>query len=224
VSAAELFPRRGERLIYVVQQGDCVASIAAKHRFEWETLWNLPENTDLKDARNDPYVLYPGDKVFIPDLRFEEIPCHTDRRHYFVKKNKREQLRIVLTDEDDKPIVGESYVLEIDGQTRLEGQTDSSGAIKETIPPDAVRGRLVVGDGDAQREYFIGLGRIDPVEKLSGAQGRLLNLGYYEGVVDGKPGPLTTTALLLFQEKYDLPATGENDEATQAKLKELFAS
>jgi peptidoglycan hydrolase-like protein with peptidoglycan-binding domain len=49
-------------------------------------------------------------------------------------------------------------------------------------------------------------------------------LGYYEGVVDGKRGPLTTTALLLFQQKYNLPPTGRNDEATQAKLKELFAS
>ena len=211
-------------MIYVVQQGDCMASIAAKHRFEWETLWNLPENADLKNARKDPYVLYPGDEVFIPDIRVQEIPCQTDKRHYFVLKNNSEQLRIVLTDEDDKPIAGEAYVLEIDSQTRLEGQTDSNGAIKETIPPDAVKGRLLVGNGDAQREYFIGLGCIDPVEKLSGAQGRLLNLGYYEGVVDGIPGPLTTTALLLFQEKYNLPPTGENDKATQAKLKELFAS
>lgn len=211
-------------MTYVVQQGDCMASIAAKHRFEWETLWNLPENAELKQARKDPYVLYPGDKVFIPDIRVKEIGCQTEKRHYFVKKSDKEQLRIVLTDEDDKPIAGESYVLEIDGQTKLSGQTDSSGAIKETIPPDAVKGRLLVGEGDAQREYFIGLGRIDPVEKLSGAQGRLLNLGYYEGVVDGIPGPLTTTALLLFQEKYNLPPTGKNDEATQAKLKELFAS
>jgi N-acetylmuramoyl-L-alanine amidase len=201
-----------------------MASIAAKHRFEWETLWNLPENADLKNARKDPYVLYPGDEVFIPDIRVQEIPCQTDKRHYFVLKNNSEQLRIVLTDEDDKPITGESYVLEIDDETRLEGQTDSSGAIKEAIPPDAVKGRLLVGDGDAQREYFIGLGHIDPVEKLSGAQGRLLNLGYYEGVVDGIPGPLTTTALLLFQEKYNLAPTGKNDKATQAKLKELFAS
>jgi hypothetical protein len=201
-----------------------MASIAAKHRFEWETLWNLPENADLKNARNDPYVLYPGDKVFIPDIRVKEIPCQTDQRRYFVKRNTGEQLRIVLTDEDDKPIAGESYVLEIDGETRLEGETDSSGAIQEIIPPDAVKGRLLVGDGDAQREYFIGLGRIDPVEKLSGAQGRLLNLGYYEGVIDGIRGPLTTTALLRFQEKYNLPPTGKNDEDTQAKLKELFAS
>jgi hypothetical protein len=122
-----------------------MASIAAKHRFEGETLWNLPENAALKNARNDPYVLYPGDKVFIPDIRVKEIPCQTDKRSYFLKKNTREQLRIVFTDEDDKPIAGESYVLEIDGQTRLEGQTDSSGAIKETIP----RKRTFAGDGDA---------------------------------------------------------------------------
>jgi hypothetical protein len=201
-----------------------MASIAAKHRIQWEALWGLPENAPLRNARKDPYVLFPGDKVFIPGIRLKEIPCPTDKRHDFVKQNAMEQLRIVLTDEDDKPIASESYVLEIDGLTRLEGKTDPSGAIREMIPPDAVKGRLLVGEGDAQREYFVGLGRIDPVDKLSGAQGRLLNLGYYEGVVDGIPGPLTTTALLVFQEKYNLPPTGKNDEATQAKLKEIFAS
>jgi N-acetylmuramoyl-L-alanine amidase len=201
-----------------------MASIAVKHRFLWESLWDLPENADLKSMRKDPYVLFPGDKVFIPDLRIKEVACATDKRHPFLKKDPKEQLRIVLTDEDDRPVAGESYVLEIDDKYRVEGVTKSSGEIKETIPPGAVKGRLVVGEGDNQRVYVIGLGHIDPVEKLSGAQGRLLNLGYYDGVVDGIPGPLTTTALLLFQEKYNLPPTGENDEATQAKLKELFAS
>jgi hypothetical protein len=211
-------------VIYVVQQGDCMASIAVKHGFLLDTLWNLPENADLKNARKDPYVLFPGDQVFIPDKRIKEISCVTDQRHTFVKKSFTEQLKIVLTDEDDQPIANEPYVLDIDEKLKLEGQTGADGAIKETIPAGAVKGYLVVGEGDDQREYFIGLGRIDPVEKLSGAQGRLRNLGYYDGDADGIAGPLTTTALLLFQEKYNLTPTGENDKATQAKLKELFAS
>lgn len=43
-----------------------------------------------------------------------------------------------------------------------------------------------MGEGDEQRKYFVSLGRIDPVEEVSGAQGRLLNLGYYDGPVNGR--------------------------------------
>jgi hypothetical protein len=211
-------------VIYVVQQGDCMASIAVTHGFLLDSLWNLPENATLKNARKDPHVLFPGDKVFIPDKRIKEIPCATEKRHPFVKKAFMEHLKIVLTDEDDQPIANEPYVLEVDEKLKLEGQTGADGAIQEDIPPGAVQAHLVVGEGDDQREYFLNLGYIDPVEKLTGAQGRLQNLGYYHGKVDGIPGPLTTTALILFQEKYGLTPTGENDEATQAKLKELFAS
>lgn len=209
-------------MIYTVKPGDCMASIAVECRFFWETLWNLPENAELKRIRKDPYVLLPGDRVFIPDLRIQELPCSTDERHTFRKKGVPERLRIVLTDEDDRPIPNKPYVLEVDGQLRLEGVTNGSGAIEAAIPPNAWKGRLVVGKGKKQREYFINLGRIDPVEKISGAQGRLLNLGYYDGVVDGELNAQTRTALLLFQNKYQLLPSGENDSATQAKMKEVF--
>jgi hypothetical protein len=36
---------------YRVQQGDCMQSIAATRGFLWETLWNLPENKQLKETR-----------------------------------------------------------------------------------------------------------------------------------------------------------------------------
>ena len=199
-----------------------MASIAVKNRFFWETLWNLPENSDLKVLRKDPYVLLPGDQLFIPDLRIKEIPRATDARHSFKKKGVPEILRIAVTDEDDKPIANQPYVLEIDQTLRFTGQTDGSGLIEQPIPPDAWKGHLVVGEGDEQREYFISLGRVDPIEELRGAQERLLNLGYYDGPVDGQLNPQTTTALLRFQEKYKLSPSGEYDQDTQTKLKEIF--
>ena len=85
----------GNHLIYVVKPGDCMASIAVEHNFLWETLWNLPENAALKDSRQDPYVLLPGDQVFIPELRPKEVPRATDN---FTRKGVRECLRIVITD------------------------------------------------------------------------------------------------------------------------------
>ena len=210
---------------YVVKQGDCMASIGMEHGFLWQTLWNLDENSGLHDARKDPYVLFPGDKVFIPDPRIEEQPCATNKRHQFKVKGVTERLRIVLTDEDDKPLTNQRYVLEIETGPRkkkFEGQTDGSGAIEQSIPPNARKGHLVVGEGEEKREYAIGLGQVDPVEETTGLQGRLLNLGYYDGAVNGRMDEHTTTAILLFQDRYDLPPTGVNDPKTQAKAKEIF--
>jgi hypothetical protein len=198
-----------------------MASIAVEHGFRWQTLWDLPENAGLKNTRKDPYVLFPGDQVFIPEPRIKQQSSATDKRHRFRLKGVPERLRIVVTDEHDQPMANLPYVLEIE-EKKFEGRTDGSGAIERAIPPNARKGHLLVGSGEDQREFSIGLGHVDPVEELSGAQGRLLNLGYYDGPVDGNLDGETATALLMFQDKYKLSPTGENDADTQAKLKEIF--
>ena len=80
----------------------------------------------------------------------------------------------------------------------------------------------MVGKGDEEREYWLSLGRVDPIASISGSQARLLNLGYYDGEVDGEINDQLTTAILLFQDKYKLSSSGENDADTQAKLKEIY--
>lgn len=55
-------------------------------------------------------------------------------------------------------------------------------------------------------------------------QRRLLELGYNPGPLDGKRGPLTTTALLNFQMDNKLPVTGELDEQTIDALRNAEAS
>ena len=44
-----------------VQQGDCMVSIAELCGFFWETLWNHPNNKDLRGLRHDPTVLLLDD-------------------------------------------------------------------------------------------------------------------------------------------------------------------
>ncbi|MFH1075402.1 MAG: hypothetical protein V1753_00935 [Pseudomonadota bacterium] len=51
---------------YIVKQGDCIESIAFKHGLFWETVWNHPNNQQLKQERKNPNILLAGDKVFVP--------------------------------------------------------------------------------------------------------------------------------------------------------------
>jgi len=206
---------------YEVEPGDCMASVAAAHGFLGETLWNLPENAELKRVRKDPNVLLPGDRVHIPKPRprWEDGP--TDQIHRFKRKGVPSSLHVVLVDDEDHPLANQPYTLNIDG-TLFAGVTDGDGAVRHPIPPGARRGILRVGPEDRRKEYFLDLGHMDPVETIRGLQGRLRNLGYYAGPINGEINAETRSALLLFQERYKLPLTGEFDAATQSKLKEVF--
>jgi peptidoglycan hydrolase-like protein with peptidoglycan-binding domain len=72
--------------------------------------------------------------------------------------------------------------------------------------------------------FTLFLGDLDPIEEFRGIQGRLRNLGFSCGRLDGKPGPRTEAALKEFQHQYDLDVTGKVDGQTRDKLKELHQS
>jgi hypothetical protein len=53
---------------HTVRQGDCIASISFRNGFLPETIWNDPNNAELRRTKH-PNILKPGDIVFIPDKR-----------------------------------------------------------------------------------------------------------------------------------------------------------
>ena len=44
-------------LVHTIQDGDCISSVAMRHGFFPGTLWNHPDNMELKKLRRDPNVL-----------------------------------------------------------------------------------------------------------------------------------------------------------------------
>ena len=203
---------------YKVKQGDCMEGIAYKHGFFWETLWNLPENDELRKKRKDPNVLLPGDEVFIPDKREKTESCATEKRHRFRKKGVPAKV-VIRFEIDGEPRANEAYFLEIDG-TLSEGQTDGDGKVEIFIPPDAKKGTITFPE--TEREYDLALGGLDPISELSGVQGRLMDLGFFPGPVDNKMSPELAEAVRTFQEKNDLKATGTLDKDTRQTIDKVF--
>lgn len=206
----------GDGKIYTLKEGDCVSSIAHKNGLFWETVWNDPKNSEIKDLRKDPNVLKAGDKLFIPDLRNKEIDCSVGQKHRFRRKGVPAKARYQFKDEEGEPIANIDYVLDIDGNL-TNGTTDGEGRIEIDIPPDAREGLVTLKDGDFEETYELQLGNMDPVNEASGARKRLNNLGY-EHEDDETDEEALANALRGFQADNDLEVTGKLDDATRKEL------
>ena len=79
---------------YKVKAGDCVNSVAYTHGFFWKTIWNHPNNSDLKSRREDPNILLDGDVIHIPDLRQKQESGAVDSHHRFKVKGVPAKLRL----------------------------------------------------------------------------------------------------------------------------------
>ncbi len=208
--------------VHVVVQGECLAAIARRYGFEsYRALWAHPANAELRAKRRDPNVLFPGDRVHIPDREERVERAATGAVHTFQLRLPRKELRLVLRDAHDHPVANAPYVMVFDHDEARprEGITTAEGALSEVAP----RGAAVAVLRIAERELRLRLGHLNPAldtpdRGVSGAQMRLRNLGYATGKVDGVLGPRTRAALAQFQRDEHLNETGTLDEGTVQRL------
>jgi Putative peptidoglycan binding domain len=208
---------------YTVKRGDDIMSIAAENGFLWDTIWNHPDNAQLKRLRPDPGILFQGDIVVIPNptLRSETAP--TDQLNKFVKRTVLVQVRLRLLDYKRQARVNVRFVANVDGVV-IKGQSDGDGYITLTVQPTAKKLILKVTDGKRTEEYKLPLGYIDPIDELSGVQQRLVNLGYPCAPEEGTLGDLTRISVSAFQKEMNLDVNGELDDTIRQKLKETHGS
>jgi len=200
---------------HIVEQGECISSIAFENGLFPDYVWNHPDNKDLKELRKDPNVLLPGDVIVVPDKRQKVVEKPTGQRHVFRRKGVPEKF-IVNFMLGDEPRANAAYVLDIDG-TKSNGTTDRNGKLEMFIPPNAMRGRITFTEEGEEFEFR--LGHLDPVTEVSGVQGRLLNLGLYDGPVDGEMNEKLEEAIRIFQERNGLDRTGKLDDNVKSWLK-----
>jgi hypothetical protein len=203
---------------HIVQQGECISSIARHYGFYWKRLWDDPANHALRLKRKNPNVLFPEDVLIIPEKDIKEFDRSTEKRHPFRVKGGHVKLRVRLL-AAGKSIANEQYTLKIEGDT-LNGTTDSTGLLEKIIPSEAQEATLLLGK--EKTIVLLEVGHLNPLSEITGVQARLNNLGFHCGAVDGVLGPLAKSAVITFQETYSLKMTGQPDGPTRDKLKELY--
>jgi len=216
--------------LHRVKQGEHISSLAEKYGFaDHRTIWNHPNNEELKQKRKNPDILMPGDSVFIPDRTIRIEMCPTDQRHKFKTHREPLKLRLVLERFYDRPIADRPCDLFIN-TTQFHLSSDGNGLLEQKIPRSAENALLVVKDtvsinGDKVPVTFqvpVRIGDLNPLEEPSGQRARLANLGYYR--LNGEEiDPLEIrSAVEEFQCENGLTVDGVCGPMTQSRMKEVY--
>jgi hypothetical protein len=205
-----------------IKQGECLMTIALARGFDPQTIWDHPDNAELKELRHTYQALLAGDRLVIPDLEEKEVAVSTDTVSHFKLNVGSVKLRLRLT-RHNQARADEAFELMIDGAAApITGTTDGDGWIDQAIPADATRATLKLRDG--VESYTLNLGHLDPHDSPAGIQQRLRSLGFYFGRVDGEIGDITAAALRRFQTAKDLGVSGEADDATVSALRDAYGT
>jgi uncharacterized Zn-binding protein involved in type VI secretion len=179
---------------YRVKQGECVSSVAAKFGVGRAAIWDHPENAALRREREDPNVLYPGDRLFVP--------------HGEGAPPERTTLKLRLL-QNGRPHRNARYVLEVFGPAGSvrTGMTYADGFTEEhAVPAAATAGRVtlqvVFPDGSTRAQvYLLRIGSLDPVTTPEGVVDRLINLGYLPAGCGKEPDEAALRAALRLARK-----------------------
>jgi len=160
--------------VHAVAQGEHIATIAAAYGFgSYEPIWNHARNAELKKLRSDPFVLFPGDQLFIPDPQAKSFSAATGQRHQVVVKAGKVKVRVQLHDSLGSPLANEPCKLAI-GPAEQALQTDGDGFVEFAVRPTDRKAELTAGE----LIFPLEIGHLDPPDTASGVAARLGNLGH----------------------------------------------
>lgn len=207
-----------------VKQGECLASIAEIYGLSWRTIYDHPENKNLREQTDgNPNVLEPGTEIIIPLTPTKSVSVSTGKKHRFYLKKPSTFIRLNLRNEKDQPISQKKWSFSL-GLQKIEGVLDENGRLEIKIEDHQERQGILkvwLGEQSEQqpRQWTLNVGHLDPINTVTGVQTRLRNLGYYSGAVDGDLGPRTKQAIKQFQRDFQLQTSGETDSPTLDRLK-----
>jgi hypothetical protein len=185
------------------KQGETVSSIADRCGFrDYRTVYQHSANAELRKMRPNPDIIFPGDRIYIPEIEEKSVPAVTDLRHCFVLHSRYKVLRVRLQDFKGRPFIQTRYEVRF-GLSALTGMTDEQGVLEQRIPVQVREATLKI----EYCQWTLKIGDLNPIDDTpdlgaTGIQMRLINLGYDPGPIDGIIGPRTTAAILGFQKTH----------------------
>jgi hypothetical protein len=211
--------------IHIVKPGEYLASIAKDYKFSrWETIYKHPDNAEFRRRRPNPNVVYPGDRLVIPDKEECYEDGATEQRHTFRLKTPKLFLRIVVRDDEGEILANEPYTLKV-GDNDYADTTNDRGLLEKEIPIGVRAAELRLENKDFTIPLQIG--DLDPIDNnddtskiVTGVQARLNNLGFFCGRIDDNQGPKTTDAIRAFQRQVlgRIEPDGQLDRETREAL------
>lgn len=128
--------------IYEVKPGEDLVHIA--HDKGFNSLDSLLEaNAALWSEDRERGEVHPGDRLQVPtreELKPIQATCEPGRRHTFICKTLKMEVRVLPLDEEGQPYRNAPYTLEVhlgqDGaeDPLFEGDTDEDGVVEEWVP------------------------------------------------------------------------------------------
>tara|TARA_R110001606_G_scaffold85777_1_gene194419 strand:- start:1575 stop:2171 length:597 start_codon:yes stop_codon:yes gene_type:complete len=186
-----------------------------------KALYNHPSNAEFRALRPDPNLIYPGDKITIPPKKEKFMPLRANSLNTFVVQNEKEYFRLKVAYDDGDDIT--VNVLCIDTVLQSDGLIEV-----ELNNNDALTGNvdlyLKAGETTPTKSFAVQIGNLDPIDTLSGVQGRCNMLGFNCGKVDGVMGEKTRIGVKEFQYQHELDVDGIPGPKTKAKLQQVFGS
>lgn len=215
---------------HVLKAGECLQSLALSYGFkDGKTLYDAPDNADLRSKRSSPEEVAPGDVVMVPDRKKRDVSVALGKANKFACKTPAGVLRVHVCDEAGKPLASKPYALSLKGK-KLEGTTSSDGLVEQPVPMKATAATLVVYDTASKDEgrwtWTLRVASLDAPETPTGAWQRLANLGYWSPAEQAPSGtapdanavdPLAM-AIRAFQHDEQLDESGRLDDPTRARL------
>ena len=141
---SQLFP-------YVVRQGDFLEKLAHERSFDAQQAWEAPENAELRQTRDKPTMLCPGDILYLPK-QTQRRPCdlelEAENRFTTGVAVTRVRKRFVV---DGEPLADMAYYVYGMGEV-FEDVTDANGAIDIDVPLHIRRVKVQILAAEAEGE------------------------------------------------------------------------
>ena len=168
---------------HTVAEGEHLPGIAAQHGFaDFATLWDHPENAELKAKRKNPNILMAGDRVVIPDRETRVESAATDQKHRFQATLKKLKLRVKVVDLSNQTV---RRICFLKTSRTVEPMLQLDELFEAEVHPLETSATMSFPQSPSnpspREDIPLEIGGLDPVDEPSGQQQRLNNLGYFAG-------------------------------------------